>query len=61
MDLLEKFAAVEIQADSRITEADRQFFQRQQNAYQDAVTGFYQIGALWSVMRPKLGKQVPYF
>lgn len=26
MDLLEKFAAVEIQTDSRITEADRQFF-----------------------------------
>lgn len=50
MDLLEKFAAVEIQTDSRITEADRQFFQRQQNAYQDAVTGFYQMGALWADM-----------
>ena len=37
MDLLQKFAAVEIQTDSRITEADRQFFQRQQSAYQDAV------------------------
>ncbi len=51
MDLLEKFSAVEIQTDSRITEADRQFLQRQQNAYQDAVTGFYQIGTLWSDMR----------
>ena len=50
MDLLEKFAAVEIQTDGRITEADRKFFQRQQTAYQDAVTGFYQIGALWSDM-----------
>ena len=51
MDLLQKFAAVEIQTDSRITEADRQFFQRQQSAYQDAVIGFYQIGALWTDMR----------
>ena len=50
MDLLEKFSAVEIQTDSRITETDWQFFQRQQSAYQDAVTGFYQIGALWSDM-----------
>lgn len=51
MDLLEKFAAVEVQTDSRITESDRRFFQRRQSAYQDAVTGFYQIGALWSDMR----------
>ena len=50
MKLLEKFAAVEIQTDSRITETDRQFMQRQQTAYQDAVTGFYQIGALWADM-----------
>lgn len=50
MKLLEKFAAVQVKTDNRITEADRQFMQRQQTAYQDAVTGFYQIGALWSNM-----------
>lgn len=50
MDLLEKFAAVEICADNRITETDRQFFQQQQKIYQDAVEGFYQIAALWTDM-----------
>lgn len=48
MDLLEKFSAVEIQAADCMTEADRQFCQRQQEVYQDAVTGFYQIAALWT-------------
>ena len=51
MDLLQKFSAVEVRTDDRITEADRQFFQRQQTAYQDVVTGFYQIGGLWSDMQ----------
>ena len=50
MELLEKFAAVEIQTDNRITETDRLFLQCQQTAYQDAVTGFYQMGALWADM-----------
>lgn len=50
MDLLQKFADVKIQAGNRITEADQTFFQRQQAAYQDAVTGFYQIAGLWSDM-----------
>jgi len=50
MDLLEKFDAVEICADNRITEADRQYCQQQQKIYQDAVEGFYQIAALWTDM-----------
>lgn len=50
MDLLKKFAAVEICADNRITEADRKFCQQQQKIYQDAVEGFYQIAALWMDM-----------
>lgn len=50
MDLLEKFDSVQICTDSRISEADRQFFQRQQAAYEDAVAGFYQIAALWMDM-----------
>lgn len=50
MDLLEKFSSVEIKPTDCMTEADRQFCQRQQEAYQDAVTGFYQIGGLLSDM-----------
>jgi len=50
MDLLEKFNAVEICADNRITLADRQFFQQQQKIYRDAVEGFYQIAVLWADM-----------
>lgn len=50
MDLLQKFVDVKIQTDNRITEADRKFFHQQQAAYQDAVTGFYQIATLWSDM-----------
>lgn len=48
MDLLEKFAAVEIRPTDCMTEADRQFCQRQQEVYQDAVEGFYQIAAIWT-------------
>ena len=48
MDLLEKFSAVEIRPTDCMTEADRQFCQRQQKAYQNAVEVFYQIAALWT-------------
>lgn len=48
MDLLEKFSAVEIGPTGRMTEADRQFCQRQQEVYQNAVEVFYQIAALWT-------------
>ena len=50
MDLLEKFLAVEIRSADCMTEADRQFCQRQQEIYQDAAEGFYQIAALWTDM-----------
>lgn len=50
MDLLEKFSAVEVKAANCLTEADRQFCELQQKLYQDAVTGFYQIAALWTDM-----------
>ena len=50
MDLLEKFSAVEVKAANCLTEADRQFCEQQQKLYQDAVTGFYQIAALWTDM-----------
>lgn len=48
MDLLEKFSAVEVRPADCMTEADRQFCQHQQEAYQDAAGGFYQIAALWT-------------
>lgn len=48
MNLLEKFSAVEVRPTGRMTEADRQFCQRQQEAYQDAAEVFYQIAALWT-------------
>ena len=50
MDLLEKFDAVVIRTDDRITEADRKYCQSQQELYQDAVQGFYQIACLWMDM-----------
>lgn len=50
MDLLEKFSAVEVRPADCVTEADRQFFQRQQKIYQDAAESFYQIVVLWTDM-----------
>lgn len=50
MDLLEKFSVVKIRPMDCMTGADRQFCQRQQDAYQDAAQGFYQIAALWTDM-----------
>ena len=47
MDLLEKFARVEIRADTRITEADRVFCQKHQQAYQAALALFRQLLTLW--------------
>lgn len=48
MDLLDKFATVKVRASGRITEADRQFCQRRQDAYQAAVEAFHQLLAFWS-------------
>ena len=47
MDLLQKFSQVEIRADTRITEADRAFCQKHQEAYQAALGTFRQLLALW--------------
>lgn len=47
MDLLEKFATVEVRTDGRITEADRQFCQRQQDAYHAALEAYQQLLAFW--------------
>lgn len=37
MDLLKKFAAVEIKADNRITASDRAFCEKNQAAYEAAI------------------------
>lgn len=47
MDLLEKFAAVEIKADERITEADRNYCDMHQKAYEAAISGFQELASFW--------------
>lgn len=47
MSLLEKFAQVEIRADAHITEADRIFCQKHQDAYQSALASFQRLLELW--------------
>lgn len=51
MDLLEKFAAVEIRADNRISAADRQYCDTQQAAYQAALAGFKELAFFVSDMK----------
>lgn len=43
MDLLEKFAAVEIKADNRLSTADRQYCESQQAAYEAALVSFREL------------------
>ena len=47
MSLLDKIAAVEIKADTRISEEDRVFCQTQQKAYETAKASLLEIRALW--------------
>jgi len=47
MDLLEKFEIVTIEADSRISEADSEFCQQHQNAYENAVRAFQELLFFW--------------
>ncbi len=50
MNLLEKFAAVEIKADDRITEADRAFCEKNQAAYEAALVCFKELAFFWNDM-----------
>jgi len=43
MDLLEKFASVEIKADNRLSTVDRQYCESQQAAYKAALTSFREL------------------
>ena len=43
MDLLEKFAAVEVKADNRISEKDKFYCEQHQAAYKAAVSMFKEL------------------
>ena len=50
MELLQKFAAVEIQAGQRMTEADRDYCERHQKAYETALNSFKELAFFWEDM-----------
>jgi len=50
MDLLEKFNAVPVKADTGITEADKRFCEQQQAAYTAALQGFQELIYFWGDM-----------
>ena len=50
MDLLEKFAVVEIQSDNRISELDKEYCEKQQAAYEAAISSFKKLAVTWSAM-----------
>ncbi len=50
MDILEKFAVVEVQTDDRITENDKRYCETQQKAYETAISSFLELSFFWSDM-----------
>ncbi len=50
MELLQKFAAVEIQAAQRMTEMDRDYCARHQKAYEAALSSFKELAFFWEDM-----------
>lgn len=50
MDLLDKFDAVVIQADNRISETDKNYCETHQEAYEAALTAFKELGFFWDDM-----------
>ena len=50
MELLQKFAAVEVQTDHCITEMDRDYCERHQKAYETAISGFKELAFFWEDM-----------
>lgn len=53
MDLLEKFNAVEVKTDDRITQRDKDFCERHQAAYENAVTSYTGMLRLWLTLHEK--------
>ena len=50
MELLQKFSAVEIQANHRITEMDKDYCERHQKAYEAAISSFQELAFFWEDM-----------
>ena len=50
MELLQKFAAVEIQTDHRITETDKDYCEQHQKAYEAAISSFQELAFFWEDM-----------
>ena len=51
MDLLEKFAAVEVKADNRISETDKFYCEQHQAAYKTVVSIFKELMFVWADMQ----------
>jgi len=51
MDLLEKFAAVEVKADNRISETDKFYCEQHQAAYKTVVSMFKELMFVWADMQ----------
>lgn len=50
MELLQKFSAVEIQTDHRITEMAKDYCERHQKAYETAISSFQELAFFWEDM-----------
>lgn len=50
MDLLEKFNALTVEADNRISLADKTFCEKHQSAYEAAIQSFRELSFFWSDM-----------
>lgn len=48
MKLLDKFAAVEVQADNRISETDKFYCKQHQSAYETAISSFKELAFFWA-------------
>lgn len=51
MDLLEKFVAVEVKADNRISETDKFYCEQHQAAYKTAINMFKELMFVWADMQ----------
>ena len=50
MELLEKFAAVEVQTDNRISENDKFYCEQHQSAYETAISSYKELAFFWADM-----------
>lgn len=50
MSLIDKFSAVEVKTDARISETDKQFCEAHQKAYENAISLLYELKFFWESM-----------